>query len=111
MYVALKSNYFFLSLATNGTSFNLLKLSTKRRRTKAQIQLDREEQEHQERNIARAREEAEFYKQQYAKMEADVANSKRKSEAFDHFVSKGKLIERPNGDVIAASDLLEDNYV
>ena len=35
----------FNFLASNGTGVNLLKLGTKRRRTKAQIQLEKEEAE------------------------------------------------------------------
>jgi hypothetical protein len=98
-------------IASNGSSYNLLKLGTKRRRTKAQVQQEREEAEFKHEADERKNEQIRQMQEQLHRQQAELQSQGAKADVLDHFISKGKLKQMPSGQVVDASDLLYDNEV
>jgi hypothetical protein len=78
-------------IANNGSSYNLLKLGTKRRRTKAQVQQEREEAEFKHEADERKNEQIRQMQEQLNLQQAELQNRGAKAEVLDNLISKGKL--------------------
>ena len=101
----------FVCIASKGTGVNLLRLGVKRKRTKAQIQLEKEEEllreSVEEEKTKRIKELEEYLRiQQYEKEKNTKA-----TEILSGFISKGKAQQLPDGNVVLVDAEDEGNFV
>ena len=84
------SNYLSLTV-TKGVSANMLKISSKRRRTQAQIQAEKEAAVQKERDIEEKLAMMEAMQQQMAQMQADLETGKVAANLVHQLINAGEV--------------------
>ena len=88
-----------------------MKLGTKRRKTKAQMQADREEEEMKAEAEQHKTDRIRELERQVAGMQSDYKKGQASQEVLGGLMSKGKIEMNAPGKFSIAGDQSEDNYV
>lgn len=86
--------------ASKGISANLLKIGSKRRRTRQEIELDRAEEEAKESALQRKDEQIDDLQRRLLELEAAAHNNQVATSILQSFIERGEARQEPDGSVV-----------
>jgi hypothetical protein len=82
-----------------GNSNNLMKITSKRRRPKAQIALEKKQEEEREANIAKRLAQMDELEKQMAKMQTEISEQSNYKQLVDDLFGEGMLKTENDGSI------------